>query len=332
MSNLLKKLVDGPQEKLKILTTATHEGYQSNLAKTGHEFYLLSENGFKSWDFHTRPLPPNTYLCPANHSQLDRLIGFDLVLCQNKISEFQPLSQIAHSNGIPLIVLDHTEPFPNLTKLQLEILTQYRGDINVFITDHNKNTWRGSDEDVVIPHGIDTNLFSGWNGTELSGLSVVNLFPQRDVFCGWNLWQEISKEVPVKLVGFNPGLSESINDVQLLSQTYASHRFFLNTSQLSPVPLSMLEAMSCGCPVVTTNKQQISKLIKHGYNGLMSNDPKELISFCRQLMDDEKLAKSIGEAGRETILKEHSMDIFISRWNNVFDKAYNLALNRWRTA
>lgn len=321
-SCLLKRLAEGPKTKFKILTSATHEGYQTTLAETGHEFYLLSGHGLKTWDFHTRPLPKNTYLYNAPANQIRGSVDFDLVLAQNRTADYPILLEIASKHGLPIVVLDHTEPPPGATKAQMKHLREFRGNANVFITEHNKKTWEGAPEDVVIPHGLDTTLFRGWTGETPSGLSVVNLFPQRDVFCGWTLWSSVTAVVPVRLLGFNPGLSESINDVQKLIEAYRASRFYLNTSQHSPVPLSMLEAMACGCPVVTTDKQEIGKLIRHGENGLMSNDPAELIEYCQILLADASLAAKLGAAARQTIIEKHGLQQYCDKWNGVFQKVY----------
>lgn len=310
-----------PKAQLNILTMPTHEGYQTALSHTGHNFYMVTGKGVKSWDFQTRPLPPNHYLLLGDMDFHIPRIKFDLVLCQNRVGQFQPLQHIAKMLGIPLIVLDHTEPPPNLTKLQVNQVANMLGDFHVAITEHNLNSWdtRNRVNCTVIPHGIDTNVFSGWTGNEFYGVSMVNHFPQRDIFCGWRLWSYIRQQVPVELFGDNPGLgTRSLNNVAEIAHELGKGRFFLNTSQYSPVPLSMLEAMACGCPVVSTAKQEIPKIIQHNHNGLLSDNPDELIDFCKMLLKDHALATRIGSAGRQTILDKFSMEQFVSNWNFVF--------------
>jgi glycosyltransferase involved in cell wall biosynthesis len=88
--------------------------------------------------------------------------------------------------------------------------------------------------------------------------------------------------------------------------------------------MSLLEAMSCGCAVVTTATCMIPEIIKHGENGMMSNDEDELRKYIEQLLEDEELRNRIGKAARETILHDFSEEDFISNWNKVFYMAYEV--------
>ena len=70
--------------------------------------------------------------------------------------------------------------------------------------------------------------------------------------------------------------------------------------------VSMLEAMACGCAVVTTATCMIPEVIEHGKNGMMSNNESELNSYVKQLFNDEDLRKSLGEEARKTVLEKFS--------------------------
>lgn len=310
-------------KKLKILTCPTHEGYQSLLAETGHEFYMLSGPNVKTWDFHTRALPKNHYIFSLPYDKINMDIEFDLVLTQNRVAQHGLLQQFAHIFNLPVVQIDHTEPPPGISKYLLGQLQSLRGDINVFITEHNKKSWGGLPEDHVISHGINTDIFKGWTGENHEGISIVNHFASRDVFCGYSIWQKVCSKLPVRLVGENPGMSSSINTPEGLADAISRSRFFLNTSTLSPCPLSLLEAMACGCPVVSTAYQEVPNVIKHEYNGLLSNDPAELALFCTRLLEDHELAAYLGANARKTIMEKYSLEQFVTKWNNIFNKAVN---------
>lgn len=320
ISSNLNRIMYPDKPRLKILTMPTHEGYQSLLAKTGHEFYMIRVPNAKGWDYHTRPLPENHYYYTSPIDKMRGDVHFDIVLCQNRLAQWDVLNGIAKQFGIPLVVLDHTEPPPGISPQDFWALCQRIGDVNVFITEHNQRTWRNL-AGTIIPHGIDTETFTGYTGDNPTGISVVNHFAQRDIFCGWNLWTQIAKEVPITLVGENPGISKSINNISELVETLASHRYYLNTSQLSPVPLSVLEAMSVGLPIVTTAHQELPKIIQNGYNGFISNDPQELINYCKVLQQDHTLAKELGNNARKTIEEKFSLAQFVDNWNEVFQNA-----------
>ena len=48
-------------DKLNILTFATHERYEENLCKTGHNFYSLKVGG-KQWDAEYAKVPENYHI------------------------------------------------------------------------------------------------------------------------------------------------------------------------------------------------------------------------------------------------------------------------------
>lgn len=307
---------------LKILTLPTHEGYAENLSKTGHEFHMIQGPGIKTWDHHTRKLPHNHFIYLIENDKFRGETQFDLFLAQERHAGYGIGKQIKERYNIPLIMIDHTEPPPN--KKIAKILSEYRADVHVFITAHNQSTWGHTDAtSTVIPHGINTDVFAGYEEIIPRGISCVNQFATRDVFCGWNLWNQIKQTIPLDLVGDNPGLSDSINQSDKLAAKLASYRFFLNTSQLSPCPLSLLEAMAVGLPVVSTAKQEIPNIITHGVNGFLSNEPEELVKYCNMLIADPVLARTMGSAARQTILDRFSISSFVQSWNKVFYSVLN---------
>ena len=93
---------------------------------------------------------------------------------------------------------------------------------------------------------------------------------------------------------------------------------------MSPVPTALLEAMACGCAIVTTATCMIPEIVKHGENGMISNNEDELSEYIDQLMDDEDLRNKLGKAARETIVKDFSEDKFTDKWNKIFDYAYGV--------
>ena len=59
IESLLEKINTKKKDKYNILTFSTHEGYQTLLDKTGHNFLLFEENGLKEWNTEFRPVPKN---------------------------------------------------------------------------------------------------------------------------------------------------------------------------------------------------------------------------------------------------------------------------------
>ena len=73
----------------------------------------------------------------------------------------------------------------------------------------------------------------------------------------------------------------------------------------------------------------IPDIVKHGENGMISNDEKELRSYIEQLLEDEDLRNKLGENARQTVIKQFSEESFISNWSRIFDEAYNIKNNNF---
>lgn len=309
--------------KLNILTFDTHERYQTQLCKTGHNFYSFTQEGSKEWDETYAERPENYYKFPKG--SIITGINFDLILSQSKFGQFQLTDTINKTLQIPVVSLEHTLPIDNWPESQLNGFRSMTGDVNVFISEYSASKWNMDCDKKVIHHSVDTEVFKP-SDTEKNGkvLSVVNDFVNRDYCCNYSGWQRITQELPARLVGNTPGLSEPAKDIHELTSEYQQASVFLNTSTVSPVPTSLLEAMSCGCAIVSTSTCMIPEIIENGVNGFISNDEDELKEYTQQLLEDPKLAKKLGDCARQTISEKFSEERFITNWNEVFELAYRI--------
>lgn len=326
MSNITNYIRRQPKDKLDILTFATHERYESNLALTGHEFFSIQE--IKEWNHDYGSPPDNYHLLPKGGGYIGR--SFDLILSQDRFGQFPLAQRINKQLGIPIITLEHTVPTPNLPENQIHNMRLMAGDVNIFISEYSANTWGslGNMKNInFIEHCVDTEAFKPVIMYKERGiLTCANKFVDRDYCLNFKGWERVTQGLPTKLIGDNPGISEAISDVDVLCEEYNSCGVYLNTTTFSTIPMSLLEAMSCGCAVVSTATCAIPEIIEHGVNGMISNDEKELRNYCRELITDPEKAAALGKQARETILTRFSKDRFLSEWNEIFKKTYEASL------
>lgn len=323
MHSLVQKVNKPKDEPYNILTFNTHERYQTQIAKTGHNFYVFNFDGGKDWYSGHAPMPSNYYQLPKN--SIYPGITFDFIFVNSKFGQFQTAVQINSSLQIPVLVLEHTLPHTNWPKQHLEYFQKMVGDVNVFITNYSRDKWGIKGE--VINHSIDTELFAPISGEWIRKdqvLTVAHDFIKRDYALNYQGWERITNGLPRVVVGDTEGLSRQSKSVEELVKTYQESLVYINPSVLSPIPTSMLEAMSCGCAVVSTATCEIPNIIKHGENGFISNDEGELRQYIDTLLNNPELAKKMGESARQTVIEKFSEERFINEWNNIFDKTYGV--------
>ena len=331
LNRIISKCNRIKNRKLNILTASTHERYQSGLAKTGHNFYAFRGKNIKEWHTKYAPIPKNYTILDGNgFNQLPKYVDFDLVLSQNQFGQFPVLKQVADAYQIPLVTLCHTMPYEGWKSD--EIINELRrsfGDINVFISEYSKNSWENLcgpiKNAVVINHMIDTDLFSyKGNKRERKILTVANDYIGRNNVLNFDQYLEVTKELPTFPVGDTTGFSKKAESLEELVGFYNSFKVFLNTAHVSPIPMSVLEAMACGNIVVSCNTCAIPEYISNGENGFLASDSKQMRQLLEILLNiDDDSIENIRINAAETIKRKCDPSVFVEKWNKIFYEAAN---------
>lgn len=333
-SSILRSINRDKGRPLNILYSNNHEAYSATLAKTGHNFYVLQHPRFHPWQTKERPLPPNFFMLTGNDipSQLKTDIAFDLVLSQNSIDHYPVMVQLAQQLNCPLLCAQHTLPWPDWDDKTIERIGNLPCSHDIFMADFSVGAWFRDMDDpniTVIKHGMDTDFWEGWVGGDGKILTTVWNYPQRNLICGFDLYKEVTKGLPTNPVGDSPGFSKMADSTDHLLTLYCRASVFLNTTLWSTTPFGLLEAMSVGCPIVTTATTAMPSFIEDGVNGFITNDPKVMRDRLQQLINEPELGKKIGEAGRQTIIKQFGQQQFLDEWNKAFKKVSECSVGRW---
>jgi len=139
--------------------------------------------------------------------------------------------------------------------------------------------------------------------------------------CGYRYWQEATGGLPVRVVGNTPGLSLPADGVEGLAEEYRRATVFVNTSQHSPVPMALLEAMSSGCAVVSAATCEVPEVITDGVNGLLCGSPAEMRAKCVMALGDPSLCERLGREARRTVRERFSMERFVENWGSFLRRA-----------
>lgn len=333
VGNIISRALRKENDKVNVITYPTHERFQSNMSKCNATFYMIhgtpgvKENG---WLSQYAPMPRNHILLPKSQDPLQSLppdVDFHCILSQHKFGQFQTAKQLSKLLHIPLISLEHTWFMPEWNDQRKQELKSMRGDYNIFISEESRDAWGWDENEAeVILHGVNTDIFKPMPrvNKEYDVISVVNDWINRGNILGFDIWQDVVQNNFKWLVrGDTRGLSTAPQNVFELLTNYNSSKVFFNTSRYSPIPSVVLEAMACGLPVVTTDNCLITNLIKDGYNGFKTNDPKIMKEKIQWLLDNPDQAKEIGINAQKTIEEKFNLNVFTENWNNVLYRAAN---------
>lgn len=308
MKKILDKLTNRP---VKILTFCTHERYQSNMSDINAEFYLLDYNGSKAWNQNFARIPDNHFFLPNN--VIPEYFDYSFILSQSKYSQYQLAKKIASDFNIPLVCLEHTLPTSNFNSQQIAKLKEMKGNYNVFICEHNKQKWEC--DGVVINHCVDPIFEYKEDHPENVVLAVQNRYQERDYCLNYQFYARAVKDLPTKLVGDNPGMSEPAKDTTELVSIYQSCSVYFNTAHESPLPSSLIEAMACGMAPVSVKTCAIPEYIEHEENGFLVDTVEEAQYYLKLLLENERLRNKIGKAASETIKNKCDKKRFTKEWN-----------------
>jgi len=126
---------------------------------------------------------------------------------------------------------------------------------------------------------------------------------------------------------FAPELRDRVNVIPFatrddMAKVYADHDIFVFPSLVEGMPLTLLEAMATGMPVVTTNTCGMADVVENGMNGLLvpAADAEKLAEGIERLCQSTDLRKRLGLAGQET-MRRYTWERVTEQMERVFELA-----------
>jgi len=316
INTILQAATREENNNLNILLHTANERYESLLLKTGHHFFALNARGmpwrrdmanvpiFEKYAFlRGEPLPPD--------------IVYDLLLCLDR-SNLSQAASISHKLHLPVVYFENKEPHNNY-KLPERVL-------QVFITDEQRESWEvNTDKCIVAGPIIDEVLFVDNPNIERSSqvLTVMDDWLRKGKKAGYRNYLEITKGLNnTKIIGFTPQISSPVHLDDLITE-YQKSLIYLNVSEIHSVPLQILEAMACGCAIVSTETSSLCKIVNEA-NGFLSNDIKELRGHIEYLLKNPQVALDMGKRNRQKIVDNYGYKQGIKTWKEIFARTADI--------
>ena len=118
------------------------------------------------------------------------------------------------------------------------------------------------------------------------------------------------------------GIAQSVYFTGAVMDPYPYYRaceIFISLSELEGFPMALIEAMSCGCPVVmNAYSEAVHEIIDHGQNGFIvdRSNKENLYQVVDRLVVDDKLRKQIGHNGA-SVLDTYAEAKIIDGWKQL---------------
>jgi len=93
-------------------------------------------------------------------------------------------------------------------------------------------------------------------------------------------------------------------------------------SETESTPLTLLEGMSCGLPVVATDVGGIPEIVDDGVNGFLVplKHPEAIAERILELNADPGLRKRLGDAARGTVMERYTVDKIVGQYTEVYEE------------
>jgi glycosyltransferase involved in cell wall biosynthesis len=133
-----------------------------------------------------------------------------------------------------------------------------------------------------------------------------------------NRIRELNLSHNLKLTGFVP-------DEQLPYYYNAADCFVIPSSSGEGLPMVLLEAMSCGLPVVSTITGGTAEIIKEGVNGFLAppRDPSALANAVSKALSQKTASSAIGRKNRKAIEKDFTWDKNLQKLHEIYEEFLN---------
>lgn len=107
-----------------------------------------------------------------------------------------------------------------------------------------------------------------------------------------------------------------------ISQLLCCSDIFVLFSAVEGMPLTLIEAMSCGVPVLTTPAGGSSELVTSGVEGIVTRqfETEEYMQALLKLIENKSLRRKLGKAGRRKVEKYHSVEAVVPRYERLFEE------------
>jgi len=247
------------------------------------------------------------------------------------------LRTVTTLHGTDIMLVGQDASFARATKFGLE-----RSDavtaVSAFLRDKTPSWFEISCPIAVIPDFVDTRRFSPVPRRELTIVHVSNFRPVKRTLDAVRAFYLIRRHVPATLVFVGKGPDEpQVRELAQKLKILKHIRFvgedpdvadhlrgaglLMSTSEFEGFGMSVLEAMACGVPVVSTDSGGVQEVVSESCARVVAvGDVEGLAAASVEILRDENLARAMGDAGRRRAEEMFDVDRVVPQYEALYER------------
>ncbi|GHE53422.1 glycosyltransferase family 4 protein [Roseivirga thermotolerans] len=174
---------------------------------------------------------------------------------------------------------------------------------------------------IVMPARIDN---AKDHHTVIKAWAKMNTSKLELTFCGEDTDSDTFRSRALGLLGEKIRTVRFLGSISDMSQIYSQCDVLLLSSNFEALPLSIIEGMSAGLPVVASNTGGIPELVANEVNGfLFEVGDDDMLAAYLEILSDKELRVKMGRESRNRYLKNHDGDKFIEQLTSTYKDIVN---------
>jgi hypothetical protein len=305
------------QKRLRLLTWQVHGNYLFYLSQLPHDF-LVPVNGTEGRLGTAFPWGDNIQ---EVEQEMVRHLELDGIIFQSRknyvTDQYELLTP--EQRQLPTFYIEHDPPREHPTDTSHWV--KDGKTVLIHVTHFNRLMWNSGDQQVkVIEHGVKLVREATYRGTLAKGIVVINNLDVRGRRLGLDVFEEVSREIPLDLVGIGSERLGGLGEMppEELVSLMVQYRFMFSPIRYTSLGLAIVEAMMVGLPIIGLATTELADVVTTGTDGLVSTRTDILIDAMHYLLSQPEVASDLSRQAQKTARKRFGIDRFIDDWQQVF--------------